>query len=109
MKKELILIGEKSKKAFTNKISSKKKDEVLNHFSFLIRQNKNLIILENKKDIKNAYKKNLKNNLIQRLTLDDKKISYIIKSIRKIRALKDPINVILEKWKRPNGLKISKI
>ena len=109
MRKELIQIGKKSKKAFANRISSKKKDEVLNHFSFLIKKNKNLIIFENKKDIKNALRKNLKENLIQRLSLDDKKISNIINSIKKIRALKDPTNIILEKWKRPNGLKISKI
>jgi glutamate-5-semialdehyde dehydrogenase len=47
--------------------------------------------------------------LIQRLVLDDKKISFIINSIKKIVKLKDPTNRILEKWKRPNGLNISKI
>ena len=68
-----------------------------------------LIINENKKDIKNAYKKGIKNNLIQRLILNDKKIIAITNSIKKIISLRDPINVILEKWKRPNGLVISKV
>mgnify|MGYP001156909764 FL=1 len=109
MKKLLFNIGKKSKKAFAHKISSKKKDIVLRNFYQLIDKNRKLIINENKKDIKNAIKKKIKNVLIQRLILDDKKISNIINSIKRIIKLKDPTNITLEKWKRPNGLNISKI
>ena len=109
MKKLLFNIGKKSKKAFVHKLSSKKKDIVLRNFYQLIDKNRKLIINENKKDIKNAIKKKIKNVLIQRLILDDKKISNIINSIKRIIKLKDPTNITLEKWKRPNGLNISKI
>ena len=109
MRKLLFNIGKKSKKAFVNKLSSKKKDIVLRNFYQLIDKNRKLIINENKKDIKNAIKKKITNNLIQRLILDDKKISNIINSIKRIIKLKDPTNITLEKWKRPNGLNISKI
>ena len=108
MKKLLINIGKRSKKAFTQKLSSKK-DMVLNDYFKLIHKNKKLIINENKKDIKNAIKKKIKDNLLQRLFLNDKKILDITNSIKKIINLKDPTNMILEKWKRPNGLRISKI
>ena len=37
-----------------------------------------------------------------------KKISNIINSIKNIIKLKDPTNIVLEKWRRPNGLNISK-
>ena len=109
MKKLLINIGKKSKKAFIQKLSSKKKDKVLNDYYHLINKNRKLIINENKKDIKNAITKKIKNNLVQRLLLDDKKITNITNSIKKIIKLKDPTNIILEKWRRPNGLNISKI
>ena len=109
MKNLLINIGIKSKKAFTNKLSSKKKDKVLKDYYQIVNQNRKSIINQNKKDIKNAYKRKIKNNLIQRLILDDKKISIIVNSIKKIAKLKDPTNRVLEKWKRPNGLSISKI
>ena len=109
MKNLLINMGKKSKKAFTQKLSPKKKDKVLKDYYHLIIKNKKLIIDQNKKDIKVAKKKKIKNNLIQRLVLDDKKISNIIASIKKIIRLKDPTNRILEKWRRPNGLYISKI
>ena len=109
MKNSLIDIGKKSKKAFSNPVNSKKKDKILKDYFQLIKKNKKLIIDANKKDIKNAYKKKLKKNLIIRLTLNDQKILNIINSIKKIISLKDPTNVILEKWKRPNGLNISKV
>ena len=43
------------------------------------------------------------------MILDGKKISDIVNSIKKIIKLKDPTNIVLEKWKRPNGLNISKV
>ena len=43
------------------------------------------------------------------IILDNEKIFNITSSINKIIKIKDPTNVILEKWKRPNGLNISKI
>ena len=102
-------IGKKSKKAFSVELETKKKDKVLKDYYLLIEKNKKLILNENSKDIKNAYKKKLKDNLINRLILDDKKIFGITNSIKKIINLKDPTNVTLEKWKRPNGLNISKV
>ncbi len=109
MQKLLTDIGKKSKKAINKRLSTKKKNKVLKDYRLLILKNKKLIINENKKDIKNAYKKGIKNNLIQRLILNDKKIVAITNSIKKIISLRDPTNVILEKWKRPNGLVISKV
>ena len=109
MKKELINIGKKSKKVTNLQINSKKKNKVLQDYCILIKKNKKMIINENKKDIYDAKKRGLKKNLINRLILDEKKILNIIKSIKSIIKLKDPTNIILEKWKRPSGLNISKI
>ncbi len=109
MKKLLTNVGKKSKKAVNKRLSTKKKNKVLKDYRLLIIKNKKLIINENKKDVKSAYKKGIKNNLIQRLALNDKKIIAITNSIKKIISLKDPTNVVLEKWKRPNGLVISKV
>ena len=68
-----------------------------------------MILKENLKDIKISQKKKLKDNLIERLVLTDKKIIDITSSIKKIIKLKDPTNIVLEKWKQPNGLNISKV
>ena len=102
-------IGKRSKKAVSIKLSTKKKDKVLNDYLILILKYKKLILSENTKDIKDAYKKKLKDNLIKRLVLNDEKIFNIVSSIKKIIKLKDPTNIVLEKWKQSNGLNISKV
>tara|TARA_Y100000768_G_C23932231_1_gene660714 strand:+ start:191 stop:1441 length:1251 start_codon:yes stop_codon:yes gene_type:complete len=109
MKKYLFNIGEKAKKASVKTINSKIKNQVLKDFYKLIYKNKIKIISENIKDIKKAKSKKLKINIIERLSIDEKKILQIIYSIKSIIKLKDPSDQILEKWKRPNGLKIEKI
>ena len=103
------LIGGYAKKAILIKIDSKRKNKVLKKYTLLIEKNKNSILSENKKDIKFALRKRLKNNLIDRLILNRKKLKSIINSIKKIIKLKDPVDTTLEKWTRPNGLIIKKV
>ena len=109
MKENLINIGVKAKKASKIKIDSKSKNKVLVKFSQLINKNKKIILKENNKDIKFAIENNLPDNLIDRLTLNPKKIEGILASINKIIKLSDPINRVLDNWKRPNGLIIKRV
>ena len=109
MNKYMNLIGIKSRKASGNKITTKTKNKVLKDYAKLLDREKNLILKENTKDIKFAKNKGLKENLISRLLINEKKLNNIKKSIHKIEKLRDPINVILNKWKRPNGLNISRV
>ena len=109
MKKYLESIGKNSCRAFTSKVNNKEKNKVLKKFFNLIEKNKSKIIKQNKKDIYFAKRKGLRKNLIDRLELNDKKINGIIKSIKNIIKLKDPTNITLSKWKRPNGLTIKKV
>ena len=109
MSKTLEKIGINAKIAFQNKISNRKKNKVLNYYIQLILKNQNKILVENSKDIKIAKSKKLKENLIKRLTLNSDKISSIIKSIETIAKFKDPVDVDIETWSRPNGLKLKKV
>ena len=109
MTKYMNLIGQKAKNAVINKIDSKTKNKVLQKYISLIEKNKNSIIRANKKDIKFAIKKKLNNNLIDRLSLNYTKLNSVKNAIKNIINLKDPIDNILEKWKRPNGLIIKRV
>ena len=62
-------------------------------------------VTEDKKDQKRAIKKGIKNNMIERLILNSKRLKQIEKSVVKIANLKDPVDKTLLMWKRPNGLK----
>ena len=103
------LIGIKARKASSKKISTKTKNKVLKDYAKLLDKEKNFILKENTKDIRFAKNKGLKDNLINRLLINEKKLDNIKNSILKIEKLKDPINVILNKWKRPNGLNIKRV
>ena len=102
-------LGKKSQDAFKNMIDNKTKNKVLDKFVFLIEKEKKLITKENNKDINLAIKRKLKENLIDRLLLNSVKLKGIQSAIRNISKLKDPIDVTLHKWRRPNGLIIKKI
>jgi len=109
MNKFMKLIGVKARKASEKKINKHTKNKVLKIYSQFIEKEKKTIFRENLKDIEFAKKKGLKKNLIDRLKIDEKKLKSIKDSIVKIIKLKDPVDLTLEKWKRPNGLKISKV
>ena len=102
-------IGKKAIIASNNRINSKSKNKVLNQYINLIKKNKKLIIKQNSQDIKLAIRKKLRDNLIDRLTIDQKKINNICAAIKNIKKLKDPVDVTLEKWKRPNNLFIKRV
>ena len=103
------LIGQNAKKASLDKINTETKNKILKRYALLLDKEKNTIIIENRKDINLALKKRLKKNLIDRLAINHKKLEDIKTSINKIIKLKDPVDNILEKWKRPNGLKIKRV
>jgi glutamate-5-semialdehyde dehydrogenase len=103
------LVGRKARKAFEQKIDTKIKNKVLNKYAELLGNEKKLILKQNLKDTNYASKIGINNNLISRLLINETKLKDIQNSIIKITKLKDPVGNTLEKWKRPNGLNISKI
>ena len=109
MNRFMNLVGIKSRKASSKKIATNIKNKVLNKYAQLLDEEKKLILRENSKDIKFAQNKGLKDNLINRLKIDDLRLKNIKNSIKKISKLKDPVDVILKKWKRPNGLSIRRV
>ena len=113
MKRNLYLdqLGKKSLEASKSifNLDEKIKNKVLYDYIKIIHSNKNKIINQNKIDIKNAKKKKIKSNLIERSILDESRINSIIKSIKEVIKLKDPCGKIISTSKRKNGLHIQKI
>ena len=103
------LIGVKARNALKIKIDTKIKNKVLNDYALLIDKEKKNILIQNKKDVNLAKKNKIKENLINRLSINPIKLKGIQVSIKKIAKLKDPVNVTLEKWRRPNGLNIKRV
>lgn len=113
MSKNLYMekIGKKAKIASLNlsNLSIDKRNSVLKQFSQYLKNNAKSILNSNKKDISNAKYKKIKDSMIDRLKLDNKKITQIRNSIAEIIKFKDPLGKTLSSWKRPNGLIIKKV
>ena len=90
-------------------LTNEEKNHALTILSKKLKNSINEILAENKKDIDNAILKSLSAPLINRLTINEKSIENMSKSIEEIISLPDPVGNILEEWSRPNGLKFKKI
>ena len=113
MNKNLYMkkIGEKAKTASLNlsNLSINKKNSVLKQFSQYLKTKSQSILNSNKKDISNAKSKKIKDSMIDRLKLNNKKILQIRNAIKEIIKFKDPLGKTLSSWKRPNGLIIKRV
>ena len=67
------------------------------------------ILEANKLDLANAEKNGMAASFVDRLALDDGRISAIADGIRAIAALPDPVGEVIAEWDRPNGLHIERV
>lgn len=67
------------------------------------------IIEKNAEDIKAAKANGMADSMVDRLSLDEKRISGIADAVRKIISLDDPVGKVLSGGKRPNGLMVEKV
>ena len=86
-----------------------KKNLVLKRFKKYLIFNTKLILKENKKDIVNAKIKKISSSMIDRLSLNEKKIFQIGRSLDDIIKFKDPVGKVLSSWRRPNSLMIQRV
>ncbi len=88
--------------------STKSKNAALLGTAKALRRNQNRIMSENAKDMAFGQEKGLTRAMLDRLSLDEKRIAAIAKGLTDIIALPDPIGIITDAWERPNGLKIER-
>lgn len=111
LKEEILKIAKEAKFASQKlaNLSSTVKDEALLRMAESIKVNKEKIKEENSKDVVLAEEKGLSKALIDRLTLNDKRITGMWHTLEEIARMEDPIGKIESMQKRPNGLQIGKV
>ena len=63
----------------------------------------------NAKDLEAGKIAGLSSAMLDRLTLDDKRIADIAKGVREVAGLPDPVGKTISEWTRPNGIRIQKV
>lgn len=107
----VIELAEKAKASAVSiaTADTKTKNSIILDIAAALEEKRALIIAENKKDLENAIKNNMRQALIDRLTLNDAVISSIARSARQVAELPDPVGIIIESHKHQNGMTIEKI
>jgi len=104
---QLKLAKEASRKLATS--SNEDRNKALELISEELLKSKDFMISENQKDIEAGKKNGLSSALLDRLLLDEKRLSGMAGSIKKVIAQKDPIGKVLDSWKHPAGMTIEKV
>lgn len=106
--RELLTIAEDAKevKGAVAKLGALDKNRGLIAIAEMLTSHVDEIISENKIDIENGRKNGLNEGLIDRLMLNEKRVSDIAEGCRQVAALPDPVGEVLWMRKTPNGLNI---
>ena len=90
-----------------NRADTKTKNVILNAMADALVENTTEIIAQNKVDMENA-KGTISDVMLDRLMLDEKRISAMADGIRDIAKLPDPTGEVITEVTRPNGMTIYK-
>jgi glutamate-5-semialdehyde dehydrogenase len=89
--------------------TSKQKNKALELIAKNLLKQAKEILLASQKDVSLAKENGLSKAMIDRLELNDERVLNLVKSVKEITAIKDPVGRKLKKWKRPNGLTITQV
>ncbi|MBI2205925.1 MAG: glutamate-5-semialdehyde dehydrogenase [Candidatus Rokubacteria bacterium] len=67
------------------------------------------LIDANRGDVERARGRGLARAFIDRLTLTETRIEEMAQGLRQVAALPDPVGTVVETWRRPNGIEISRV
>lgn len=91
------------------KASSKQKNEALVRMAEALKKRAKELISANKKDIQYAKGKGLSKAMIDRLTLNEKRVDEMAQGLIEVSALPDPVGEVIRMRQRPNGMSVGKM
>jgi glutamate-5-semialdehyde dehydrogenase len=91
------------------KLSSDQKNRILVAMAEQLLADEATILAANARDLERAEVNGLSSAMMDRLTLNPKRLADIAQALREVAELPDPVGEVLADWKRPNGLRIRKV
>ena len=89
--------------------STRVKDEALTQMARALEEKSAALLAANREDVERARAKGLTRAFIDRLTLTGARIEQMASGLREIAAFPDPVGTVVESWRRPNGIEISRV
>ncbi len=90
------------------KLCAEEKNRALEAVAEALIANQETILKANEIDISNGQEKGMHSGLLDRLRLSTDRIKAMAQRLLQIAALPDPVGEVLERFERPNGLRIEK-
>lgn len=88
---------------------SAQKNKALLQMADALLAKKETLIEENKKDLEYGMAKGLSKALLDRLTLNEKRVEEMAQGLREVAALPDPVGEVTRMWLRPNGMTVGRM
>jgi len=85
------------------------KNRALSFMAEEIVQRSEFLKAENAKDLRRAEAAGLPGAMLDRLALKDSVIAAMVKGLREVSTLPDPVGRVTSMWKRPNGLVVGRM
>lgn len=101
--------GAKSAEKFLAAASNDMKNTALLYMAKGLIDDEDSILAANAVDLENGKKNGLSSGLLDRLMLNDDRICAMSEGMMEITRIEDPVGKTLERFDRPNGLKIKKV
>ena len=95
--------------AETSQLTTVQKNKILKSAALQLSKSTKTILRENKKDLARAEENKLTSAMIDRLRLTKERVEAMADGVSSVAKLPDPVGFVESSWKRPNGLKISKL
>ncbi len=95
--------------SFISTANTSEKNRVLESIANNLVENADEIMKENKKDISRSKKEGISESLLDRLTLDRKRIEKIAGSISQVIEFTDPVGEVIFGYNLPNGIRLKNI
>jgi glutamate-5-semialdehyde dehydrogenase len=89
--------------------STRVKDEALAQMAHALEEKTGALLEANRTDVERARVGGLTRAFIDRLTLTEARIEQMAGGLREIAAFPDPVGTVVESWRRPNGIEISRV
>ena len=91
------------------KLPTEIKNQALLSMADALEKNTSEILEANRKDVAASKEKGVKEALLDRLILNEGRVSKMAQCLREVAALPDPVGEIVKTWVRPNGLIIGQL
>jgi glutamate-5-semialdehyde dehydrogenase len=88
---------------------TERKDEALEAIARALVERRAEILKANALDVEDGWKAKLSDALLDRLSLDPKRLDAQAETVLAVRRLADPVGEVTATWRRPNGLTVQRV